>query len=332
MKVGCLLRLQSKTHDEDPHPQVPRCFLDRPRVQKLVRQLDAQKAAAAGKQDETIEELLEEPKNDSDSAVGDVVHPDSLTVVEDSESAPADTECWRPKRLVRTCVSTEQDSNAFGEMLAAEAAARDFPHASRKAFLGDGQSCNWTLQATRFSDYVPIVDFVHLVSYVYAFAMASSSGADAGWDNYLRWITMIWQGSGAKVLNAWREIAQQSGVPETALPDNHPLRALQRGVTYLSNNQGRIDYPHYRRQGLPVTSTLVESLIKEFNYRVKGTEKFWDDPDGSEAILAVRASLLSEDDRFTTHFANRPGCCYHRRSTTRRLSGQAGSTPLATAA
>jgi hypothetical protein len=217
-------------------------------------------------------------------------------------------------------------------MLASEAAARDFYHASRKAFLGDGQSCNWTIQATYFRDYVPIVDFVHLVSYVYAFAMASLSNADTAWDNYVRWITMIWQGSGAAVLCEWQKIAQQLGVPETTLLDNDPLRPLQRGVTYLSHNQERIDYPRYRREGLPVTSTLVESLIKEFNYRVKGTEKFWDDPDGSEAILIVRAALLSEDDRFANHFATRPGCRYHRRSTLRRLAAQAASPPLANAA
>jgi hypothetical protein len=36
-----------------------------------------------------------------------------------------------------------------------------------------------------------------------------------------------------------------------------------------------VDYPRYRKLGLPVTSTLMESLVKEFNLRVKGTEKFW---------------------------------------------------------
>ncbi len=28
-----------------------------------------------------------------------------------------------------------------------------------------------------------------------------------------------------------------------------------------------------------LTSTLMESLIKEMNYRVKGSEKFWNNPD-----------------------------------------------------
>jgi len=32
----------------------------------------------------------------------------------------------------------------------------------------------------------------------------------------------------------------------------------------LSNSTSRIDYPKYRRLGLPVTSSMVESLLKEF--------------------------------------------------------------------
>ena len=34
-------------------------------------------------------------------------------------------------------------------------------------------------------------------------------------------------------------------------------------------------YQEYRRQGLPITSSYVESAVKQFNARVKGTEKFW---------------------------------------------------------
>jgi hypothetical protein len=58
-----------------------------------------------------------------------------------------------------------------------------------------------------------------------------------------------------------------------------------------------MDYPRYRREGLPVTSTLMESLIKEMNYRVKGSEKFWNNPAGANHILAVKAAALSEDER-----------------------------------
>ena len=68
----------------------------------------------------------------------------------------------------------------------------------------------------------------------------------------------------------------------------------------------------YRKQGLPVSSSMVESLIKEINYRVKGTEKFWDNPEGAEAILQVRAALLSDDDRLSDYIASRPGSAFRQ--------------------
>jgi hypothetical protein len=76
-----------------------------------------------------------------------------------------------------------------------------------------------------------------------------------------------------------------------------------------------MDYPQYRRLGLPVTSAPMESLIKQMNLRVKGTEMFWDDPDGAEAILHLRAAALSEDGRLDDYLSKRPGWSFHRRAT-----------------
>ncbi len=54
-----------------------------------------------------------------------------------------------------------------------------------------------------------------------------------------------------------------------------------------------------------MTSALVESLIKQLNYRVKGSEKFWR-REGAEAVLQARAACLSEDDRATRFYGQRP--------------------------
>jgi hypothetical protein len=95
-------------------------------------------------------------------------------------------------------------------------------------------------------------------------------------------------------------------------PPTDPRAVLQRTITYLSNNQTRMNYPEYRKQGFPVNSSMVESLIKEVNYRVKGTEKFWNRPDGVEAILQIRAGVLSDDNRLVNHIKNRPGSPFRR--------------------
>src|SRR5208283_551270 len=77
-------------------------------------------------------------------------------------------------------------------------------------------------------------------------------------------------------------------------------------TTYLSHNGGRMDYPRYRREGLPVTSSLAESLVKQISKRVKGTEKFWNDGASGEAILQLRAAIVSQDDRLAKFLRNRP--------------------------
>ena len=64
----------------------------------------------------------------------------------------------------------------------------------------------------------------------------------------------------------------------------------------MENNRDKMRYPEYRRLRLPISSVGVESVIKQLNRRVKGTEKFWAEG-GAEAILQVRAAHLSADGR-----------------------------------
>ena len=48
----------------------------------------------------------------------------------------------------------------------------------------------------------------------------------------------------------------------------------------------------YRQAGRPITSSLLESAVKQINQRVKGSEKFGSEG-GSEAVLQLRADHLS---------------------------------------
>ena len=62
---------------------------------------------------------------------------------------------------------------------------------------------------------------------------------------------------------------------------------------------------------------MVESLVKQFNRRVKGTEKFWN-PAKAESILQLRAAYLCEDDRLAKHFRARPISPFRSYETTKR--------------
>jgi hypothetical protein len=53
--------------------------------------------------------------------------------------------------------------------------------------------------------------------------------------------------------------------------------------------------------------------VGEVNARVKGKQKYWDRGAGAEAILQLRAALLSEDGRLDRYLGERPGSPYRRR-------------------
>jgi len=300
-KIGCLMRMTGKTFTEDPHPLLPRCFADKGQVKSIC---EAEMA------EETSPRVTPKtPENKEYSAC---------------HANPLSSKEWRPERLFRTCIATLRDSNSFGRMLAAEAEHRGFYQAKRKAFLGDGQAYNWTIHKLWFSDFVPIVDFVHVVEYVHKAAKAIFQNGvkteEEVWDQYVNWSTICWQGDVQKVmdeLETWLASERDSEEEIGFVLENDPCSIVQTVLTYLCNNRERMKYPEYRCAGLPTTSSMIESLVKEFNYRVKGSEKFWNRKDETEpktqvdhpveAILQVRAALLSDDDRLKKHLSTRPG-------------------------
>ncbi len=72
-----------------------------------------------------------------------------------------------------------------------------------------------------------------------------------------------------------------------------PPESLSRAITYLGNNALRMKYKQYRCAGLPITTSLVESTQKQVNFRVKGTEQFWQD-EFLEPLLQLVADDLSD--------------------------------------
>jgi hypothetical protein len=281
-KVACLVTLASTSHPCDPQPEPPECFLDRTHVASMTRCPVAKGPPIAG--------------------VGPPPAP------------PPERIDWQPGRLVRTCVATTRDSDAFGRLVGAEAKARDFETASRRAFVGDGQAYNWAIQRRWFRDYTPIVDFIHVLGYVWQAAGATGDTEGTRWERYARWMRACWQGRVSDVLAEWQAEQGRIGEPPEEAEATDPRAVLGRSRGYLRNNADRMRYPEYRQAGLPVTSSWVESLIKEINARVKGSEKFWNES-GAESVLAIRATVLSDDDRLAKHLAARPGCPFHRRAT-----------------
>lgn len=284
-KNACLVKAQRKTFDHDPQPEPPACFLDPKHVAKI-----AETAALS------VASLRKPPPDDDD--------PDTGLVLEED---------WRPKRLVRTVVASMADSKEFGRQMAREAKRRRFFEAKAKAFLGDGLPWNWTIWKTRFADFTPILDFIHPLSYLFDTARALHAEDEDAWSQYEVWMRGCWRGEVAQVLDELRDWQTRLGPPDEECGDDDPRRILSTTIGYLEHNADRMHYPQCRQEGLPVTTAWMESLVKEINYRVKGTEMFWNDPEGAEAILQVRAAALCDDDRLNTHLSTRPGHPFTRR-------------------
>jgi hypothetical protein len=270
-KVACCQTIASAESAQDPQPEPPRKFLEPTAVARLVATMKARQAAGRS------EKPAQPPPR----------------------RRRAKKKRKGPQVLVKTVVATTGDSEAFGWQVAAEVHRRGLDRAERKACVCDGSQALWALFDFHLlaSGFIAILDVVHLLTYLYAAAGAvQGKGTPAAWALYERWLRLVWSGAVAPLLAALREAARQVGEPPPEAAEDDPRRLLADAVTYVTNNRARMDYPRYRRLGLPIFSAPVESTIKQVNRRIKGSEKFWLQG-GAEAVLQVRAAYLSQDDR-----------------------------------
>lgn len=288
-KNACLIRASRTVWDHDPQPEPPASFRDPQHVARIAQTQALSVAAAQG-------------VSTAGTATPTGPDPD-----------PFPTADWRPVRLVRTVLGSVACSKDFGQQMTREANRRRFGEARAKVFLGDGLAWNWSIWKSHFADYTPILDFIHVLSYLFLAAKAVHHQTEDTWDQYLVWMRAAWRGETEQILDELRAWQAKQGPAPPEAPDHDPRVILATTLTYLGNNQGRMKYPAYRQAGLPVTTAWMESLVKEMNYRVKGTEMFWNDPEGAEAILQVRAASLSDDERLVSHLSSRPGCPFTRR-------------------
>jgi hypothetical protein len=270
-KVGCLLSMTSDTHVEDPTPTLPAAFVDPRRMAKITREIKGFSGEAAG-EEPGGEEVDQEPRQ-------------------------------APKVVCQAVVATRENVEAFGDGLVAAAYARGFAAAQRKAFVADGSETNWGLWRRHFSQYTPILDWVHAVCYLYAAAMAGVA-RDQGWAAYRQWAQWLWSGEVDRVLEQLRERQRLLGPPVPDDGETSPRQRVADALRYLDNQRSRMNYPQYRREGLPITSSHIESTIKRINRRMKGTEKFWDT--GAEPLLHLVADHLSPPKDLEAFWTTRP--------------------------
>jgi hypothetical protein len=295
-KTGCLLEMSSTVSDVDPCPEIPSVFVDPLQSLKLAQQI-GQCAVPQG-------------------APFKVAEPEEDEGVEDEDDKRSQRP-GRPEVDKRRVVASRQDVSRFGPLLAATACVMGLYAAARRAFVADGLSENGSVYKRYFSRWTAVLDFVHAMTYVYAAAMAGRMFAE-GWPVYERWIRWVWAGQVSLVIQELTARQQEVGKATKEDKEGSPKRVIHEALTYLSNHQDKMRYDEYRKAGLPLMSSHVESTVKQINYRVKGTEKFWTE-EGAEAILQLRADYLSDDDPMEDFWQRRQEAATGQRRYRRRI-------------
>ena len=268
-KIGLLMVMKSEVSAVDPCPEVPESFVNPSWIPELAKELNHRGPAQRDR-------------------------PGEASAASILPEAAGESSKWKPPEVQsKQLVATRRRWEQFGPMVAERAWSLGFYGSPRKAFLGDGAETNWTLWKQSFSSFEPILDFIHALTYVYHAALAGRPFAE-GWSIYKRWIGRVWVGELEVVIAELARRQVELGQPPADAKSTSPSAVVGRALGYLQRNKDRMRYAEYRRQGLPIVSSYVESAVKQFNYRVKGTEKFWRE-EGAEEMLQLRADYLCDD-------------------------------------
>jgi len=260
-KLGLVLSMKSDIHEQDPCPEFPEWLVAAPVIAEL---------AKLAERDEQLSDLP------------------GTSGVSCSAEPSAEWPDLAPQLLTREVIASSEDAEAFGRQLEYKAWETGAFGAARQAFVADGLTVNWTIHRKHFSQMTAILDLMHGLSY--AWRAAEALGDQTAYRRYATW---IWQGQVPRVIDELQQHQQEIGPPDKAAGTAAPCNRIHEAVTYYQNHRQQMDYPAYRREGLPLTSSHVESTMKQINARVKGTEKFWR-AENSEVILQLRADTLSQ--------------------------------------
>ena len=162
------------------------------------------------------------------------------------------------------------------------------PH--QVVFLGDGAAWLWRMAHLLFPDAIQILDFFHVSEYLWDVARGAfwaDTEAQKAWVNEQQ--TALKHSQWPSVVKAAQRLPPVS---------DDLTNSIERLVSYLTNNQSRIDYKRYLDRGLMIGSGIVESSNRRIiTMRLKQSGMFWSKR-GAEAVMTLRAAYLSGSQRW----------------------------------
>ncbi len=287
-KAACFQILESSESTLDPRQQLPKIFSNKDAVRHLVEGLKGH----SKKEEPDKSESHEENKN----------------VLNNLKLQQEEKESSKPKIIKQYAFADIVDAESFGHAIYYKANQYNLYAAPRKAFIGDGDKKIWAIYEENFraDNWIPILDFVHAVEYAFEAAKVYTKKETECWAHYVTFINYIWQGKALTVirrLDKWIAELENSAKKETdkLITRIDMLKSIR---LYFLNNLSRMNYPLYRKMGLPISSCYVESLIKQFNIRIKSTDKFWNHS-SVKSVVKMKASLISDDNHYQRFWEQR---------------------------
>ena len=282
-RVSLLASMKGEHHEVDPQPELPNCleFYAIGTTLSEMAKVGGKPGAKETPEQRTEREKREQAKKElQESLVG-------------------------PELVSRNVVASGQNWEAFGPMVATRAWYSGFAAAKHKVFVSDGSSTIEKLQEIHFSNFTSVLDLLHGLSYSMHVARATTSVESDTAKSYNHWAALIWQGKVDEVIKEFDALQKLHGDPPPDCKAEDVREVIRAARVYYTNHQHRMNYPEYRRLGYPLTSSLMESTVKQINYRVKGTEKHWSSA-GGEKILRLRGDYLSDDQPMQAFWKSLP--------------------------
>ena len=174
----------------------------------------------------------------------------------------------------------------FGELFWASGVARGAEDAAELIVIGDGAHWIWQQVDLQFPEAIQIVDWFHACEYLLPVAQQAfdKQTQRQAWLQTTR--DALWQGDLETVIKACEAHIQPH------LPAKED--AAQHAVTYYTNNQHRMAYQTYRKQGYQIGSGTIESAVKQIaSQRMKVSGARWN-LDSARFVAKARAAYLSD--------------------------------------
>jgi hypothetical protein len=162
------------------------------------------------------------------------------------------------------------------------------------AITDAGNGIAETLKRHFWEDMLCILDWYHASQHLHEYAAAAHgqyTAAATAWAEHAKGI--LYEQGGTELLRYLRQLAQ----PEEA----DVAEKMRQLVGYFEGNEGRTDYPEYRRQGWDIGSGPTEAGCKIEGERLRGSGMRWVET-GAAEVGPLRALYLSGHDVWDTYW------------------------------